>query len=278
MLRHYYSIVFEGKQDLEKQLPRKHFSLVKPNMVPRLYFPHALHTGQQLDPGKEVRRYLLKTLRLTPCAPLVLFNGQDPGEWQGSLTDTPLGHIQVLAFKANQRESPLHITLVQGLSKTHAMELTVQKAVELGVARIIPLLCRRSSSNPGSGLTANRQRRLLRIAVEAAEQSGRIRVPEITPPVSWQALGEHLGPGPRWLFWEEGRHPSVNAQPDPGQALTLLVGPEGGMDDWEASFAREQLGCITLGLGPRILRAETAAMAVVAACQMLWGDLGGRGL
>lgn len=243
-------------------------------MIPRIYISHPLRVGQRLDPDKGIRRYLLHVLRLTPSAPLILFNGLDNGEWQGRLTHDS-GQIEILGFSTSRRESPLDITLVQGIAKTDAMAFTVQKAVELGVVRIIPLLCRRSRSNAGSGLTTNRQRRLRRIAEEAAEQSGRVHVPEITPPVSWQLLEEHLCSGPRWLFWEEIQNsPSLRNQADPGATVTLLVGPEGGLDTQEVCFAREHLGFITLGLGPRILRTETAALAVITACQLLWGDMG----
>lgn len=246
-------------------------------MIPRLYFAQPLHPEQRFNPGQDVCRYLLRTLRLPPGSPLILFNGEQPGEWQARLQDAS-GSIEVLNFTPNKRESPLAITLVQGISKTKAMELTIQKAVELGVHRIIPLLCRRSSSNAGSELTDNRQRRLHRIAIEAAEQCGRTSVPKILPPTNWSALGNHLCPGPRWFFWEEGEQaPRFTDLAHPGPSVSLLVGPEGGLEASEEQFAREQLGFITLNLGPRILHTATAAMTVITACQLLWGDMGGRG-
>ena len=246
-------------------------------MIPRLYFSQTLQSGQRLVPEEGIRRYLLRNLRLTAGAPLILFNGLDQGEWHGRLTSDSPSQIEILSFSAKQQESPLVITLVQGITKSSAMELIVQKAVELGVTRIIPLQCKRSSSNAGSKLTPNRQRRLHRIAVEAAEQSGRLKVPEIGFPISWQQLAEHIAPEPRLLFWEEGMDaPGLGTLSHPGNAVTLLVGPEGGLEGWEESFAREHLGFITLGLGPRILRAETAALAVITACQLYWGDMGGK--
>ncbi|MBF0462535.1 MAG: 16S rRNA (uracil(1498)-N(3))-methyltransferase [Magnetococcales bacterium] len=245
-------------------------------MIPRLYWPQPLHVGQRLSPEEAVQRYLLRTLRLAPGAPVVLFTGLEEGEWQAVLVNHASIQIEVLTFSPCQRESPLAITLVQGVSKPDAMELTIQKAVELGVFRIIPLLCRRSSSNANSELTTNRRQRLHRIAIEAAEQCGRTRVPELAMPLSWTQLGIELPPGPRWLFWEERPTQSpLRHCPPPGAAVTLLVGPEGGLDPWEESFAREQLGFVTLGLGPRILRTATAALTVVAVCQSLWGDMGG---
>ncbi|MEO5349637.1 MAG: 16S rRNA (uracil(1498)-N(3))-methyltransferase [Magnetococcus sp. YQC-3] len=224
--------------------------------------------------GETEHRYLLRTLRLQVGAPVTLFTGLDEGEWQTALSTLAPAQLEVLAFSVTRPESPLSITLVQGVAKADAMELAVQKAVELGVARIIPLLCQRSASNAGGALTDNRQRRLRRIAVEAAEQSGRIRVPEVTDPLSWKQLATHLPPGPRLLFWEQaGQQPRLPSLAEPGSTLTLLVGPEGGLEPHEESFARDGLGFVTLGMGPRILRTETAALAAVAACQLLWGDM-----
>ncbi|MEO5363286.1 MAG: 16S rRNA (uracil(1498)-N(3))-methyltransferase [Magnetococcus sp. DMHC-8] len=246
-------------------------------MIPRLYWSQPLQTGARVLPDDGMQRYLQRTLRLGPGAPVVLFTGLDGGEWHGVLTDHRPAQIEVLHFTADQRESALAITLVQGVAKPDAMELVVQKAVELGVERIIPLLCRRSASNAGGELTANRLRRLGRIAIEAAEQCGRTRVPTIGAPCSWESLTAHLPPGPRWLFWEQGRASiALRQQPHPGERLTLLVGPEGGLEAQEVSDARESLGFVTLGLGPRIVRTETAALAVIAACQVLWGDMGDR--
>ncbi len=244
-------------------------------MIPRLYWPHPLQVGQRLDPDAEWQRYLLRTLRLGPGAPMILFTGLDGGEWQAALVSQSPAQMEVLAFLPCHRESPLAITLVQGVAKPDAMELVIQKGVELGVARIIPLLCRRSASNAGGQLTANRQRRLHRIAIEAAEQSGRIRIPEILEPLPWSRLGEGLPSGPRWLFWEQSRASSaLHRLPHPGESVTVLVGPEGGLEPQEEAFAREHLGFATLGLGPRILRTETAGLVVVAACQLFWGDMG----
>lgn len=244
-------------------------------MIPRIYWPYPLHVGAELTLDDEQKRYLLRTLRLLPGAPIILFTGLEEGTWQTSLTSHTPAQIKVDSFTPCQRESPLSITLVQGVAKADAMEWAIQKAVELGITQIIPLLCRRSASNASGALTPNRQRRLHRIAIEAAEQSGRLRVPTLFPPCGWNELEQILPSGPRWLFWEEGeQHPRLRQVPHPGHTVTLLVGPEGGLESEEESFAREKLGFTTLGLGPRTLRTETAALAVITACQLLWGDIG----
>lgn len=245
------------------------------SMTPRIYWPHPLHVGAVLTLDDDQQRYLLRTLRLLPGARITLFTGMEEGIWQTTLTSQKPPQITVDTFAPCQGESPLSITLVQGVAKPEAMEWAIQKAVELGVAHMIPLLCRRSASNASGALTPNRQRRLQRIAIEAAEQSERLRVPTLSPPCTWNELEPLLPPGPRWLFWEEGiNHPRLRQCPPPGPSVTLLVGPEGGLEPQEESFAREKLGFTTLGLGPRILRTETAAIAVITACQLLWGDIG----
>ena len=260
-------------------------------MIPRLYLSQPLKKGLCIDPDEGIRRYLLRTLRLKPGATLILFNGKEHGEWQAQLKAAPLGQIEVQDYTAKQRESPLSITLVQGVAKTDAMEFTVQKSIELGVSRILFLLCHRCRSNSGSDLTPNRQRRLQRIAIEAAEQSGRLMVPNISEPLSWQQLGNHLDSGPRLLFWEENHNQSgllnqhalftqpESIQPEsiqtlPSKTITLLVGPEGGLEPDEVSFAQQHLNFSSMSLGQRILRTETAALAVITSCQLLWGDLG----
>ncbi|MEO5340612.1 MAG: 16S rRNA (uracil(1498)-N(3))-methyltransferase [Magnetococcus sp. MYC-9] len=244
-------------------------------MIPRIYWAQPLYVGLRLEPDAEVRRYLLRTLRLSPGATVTLFNGQEEGEWRATLIHPAPLQIEVSAFVHRHSDSLLPITLVQGVAKADAMEWVVQKSVELGVQRIIPLVCRRSSSNAGGDLNANRMRRLRRIAVEATEQCGRVRLPEITDPASWAELAQIVFPGPRWLFWEgDATVPCWRTMTLGREPLTILVGPEGGLEQQEVQLARERLGFASYSLGPRILRTETAAIAAIALCQTLFGDMG----
>lgn len=243
-------------------------------MIPRLYLESdtPLATGQTRPLEREPGHYLTRVLRLRPGGELRLFDGRG-GEWQATLIRTePHCLLNIGAHLPCSRESPVAITLVQGLIKPNAMELVIQKSVELGVNRILPLLARRSVDRP-----RERPDRWRRIAIEAAEQCGRDRVAEILPPTPWEALPNLLAEGPRILFWEEARHDSLTAllpASPPPTHLTLLVGPEGGFHPEEAAFAQARLGCGLAGLGPRVLRAETAALAALTAAQLLWGDLG----
>ncbi|MEO5365004.1 MAG: 16S rRNA (uracil(1498)-N(3))-methyltransferase [Magnetococcus sp. WYHC-3] len=248
-------------------------------MIPRLYHPHPLVPGQFLTLGREAGHYLARVLRLRSGEPVVLFNGRDGLDYpaiiqalEPELTlrlDTPL---------PNPAESPLTITLVHGLAKSTAMELVIQKAVELGVARILPLVCRHVVGRPDAQRDQHRRERWNRIAAEAAEQCRRARVPEILSPLPWEALPAHLAPhGPRLLCWEQndGLPPlaSLGSRWPRPEHVTLLTGPEGGFAADEVASACADLGFTAVSLGPRILRSETAAITAVTLAQVLWGDL-----
>ena len=245
-------------------------------MIPRLFSPQPLTPLGVLALDGDAHRYLTRTLRLGPGAPLVLFDSGNNGEWDARILDSgPPLRVETLRFRPLNRESPLVVTLVQAMVRSNAMEIVVQKGVELGVAAVIPLYCQRSVVRPTVRAETNKTRRWQKIAAEAAEQCGRTCVPTIHPPLSWAALGSHLPLGPRWLFWEAATaRPAWRSLPSPDAAVTLLVGPEGGLTTEEVAMARDLLGFRTLGLGPRILRTETAALTAMAACHLLWGDLG----
>ncbi|MBF0447701.1 MAG: 16S rRNA (uracil(1498)-N(3))-methyltransferase [Magnetococcales bacterium] len=247
-------------------------------MIPRLYIDCPIDKNQPvlLDEGQ--RRYLIRTLRLGIGAAVKLFSSAgEEGEWRGNLiqTDSP-ALVQVTDFTPFRKESPLQITLIQGLAKGNATELVIQKAVELGATRLIPLVSRRSVRRPPSDRKDNKVSRWQSIILEAAQQCGRVRLMQIHPPMNWNELDAHLPEGPRYLFWEEqgGEGLTLRNLPHPGSAVTLLVGPEGGLSAEEVELAQARWGFVVVGLGPRVLRTETAGLAVLSGCQVLWGDLG----
>ncbi|MBF0262276.1 MAG: 16S rRNA (uracil(1498)-N(3))-methyltransferase [Magnetococcales bacterium] len=245
-------------------------------MIPRLFVPHSPRIGEPLALDDAERHRLLRTLRLTRGDTVILFSGE-PGEWRATIVDTgPVLRVEPVAFVAAEKDSPLRVTLILGLTKSGAIELAVQKAVEAGVDRLIPLISRYGVCRPDARQSDNKSRRLKRIAIEAAQQCGRTRVPELLDPVGWSELPPLLTPDPRLLFWEAAgdQGARLRALPHPGAGVTLLIGPEGGLTAEEVRLAREELGFVTVSLGPRVLRAETAAMATVVACQVLWGDMG----
>jgi 16S rRNA (uracil1498-N3)-methyltransferase len=177
------------------------------------------------------------------------------------------------------RESPCTITLAQGILKGDRMSWLVQKATELGVARIIPMETARVVARPAAGLTG-RHARWERIAREAVKQCGRVVVPMVTPPCAFAGvLREVPSQDATWIFWEGGGQPLAATASETGARarVLLLVGPEGGFTPAEVGQA-EDAGVRLVSLGPRILRAESAGLTALVLCQFLFGDLGGPAL
>ncbi|MCL6478660.1 MAG: 16S rRNA (uracil(1498)-N(3))-methyltransferase [Peptococcaceae bacterium] len=173
-------------------------------------------------------------------------------------------------------EPPVKVTLVQGLAKGEKMDLVIRKSTELGAAEIIPLICRRSVVHLEDGRAAGRQERWQRVAVEAAKQCRRARFPVVR---SQQGLADVLNDMPQgtaaFLPWEEERDRSFGQflqGENPGRVY-IFIGPEGGFDRSEVEEAVRR-GVITVTLGPRILRTETAGLACLALVMHRWGDLG----
>jgi 16S rRNA (uracil1498-N3)-methyltransferase len=176
------------------------------------------------------------------------------------------------------RESPCALTLAQAILKGDRMSWLVQKATELGVARVIPMETARVVARPASG-AAGRIERWERIAREAVKQCGRVVVPAIDCPRAFADVAREVSAhDAAWIFWEGGGLALAGvaaAAGRPASAL-LLVGPEGGFTAEEVALA-EGAGARLVSLGPRTLRAESAGVAAVALCQYLFGDLGGAG-
>lgn len=252
-------------------------------MIPRLFVPTPLKADQPVCFDAGQKRYLKKTLRLKPGAPLVLFThddedkGRNPdGEWQAELIETETGlGARLLYFQPLNIESPLEVTLVLGLAKGGVTDFIIQKAVELGAHAIIPLVSERTVRRPKADRLTHQMERWQKIILEAAEQCGRVRLPPIHTPASWEELPYLLPDAPRYLFWEEeaGKGETLNSVPHPGKAVTLMIGPEGGFSESEIQYARDEMNFTSLALGPRILRADTAGVAVLSAAQILWGDM-----
>ncbi|MBF0134172.1 MAG: 16S rRNA (uracil(1498)-N(3))-methyltransferase [Magnetococcales bacterium] len=247
-------------------------------MKPRLYINANLENDLEVILEPEHRHYLINTLRKKIGSEVLLFNGKDPeSEWEATLVETQrearlLVHRQLPVH----RESSLAVTLIAGMIKGEAMEWVIQKATELGVVCFIPLQTQRTVARIAQERWPAKERRWRKIIQEAAEQCGRVCLMQLHPPVELSQLPSLLAAGPRFLFWEQdsGSLPRLRTIPHPGAHVTLLTGSEGGLSGEEVQQAKDQLGFEVLTLGSRILRAETAALAVVTAVQTLWGDLG----
>lgn len=175
---------------------------------------------------------------------------------------------------AASRESPLAVTLVQGVSRGERMDYTVQKAVELGVARICPVLTRRGVVRLDATRAPQRLEHWRAVAVGACEQCGRNRLPDIAPPVdydAWIARLRSSGVAGTLVLLDPAAAIRLRDLPAPAGTATLLAGPEGGLTAAERAAALSA-GFVAVRLGPRVLRTETAALAALAAMQALWGD------
>jgi len=243
--------------------------------VPRLHVDEPVTAGAELRLPEGAARHLRAVLRLRPGAALVVFDGRG-ASYQAQLLAAARGEVRVRVGEplAEDVEAPLAVTLALGISRGERMDLAIQKAVELGVAAIQPLLTERSVVRLDGARAARRRAHWQGVAVSACEQCGRNRVPPLAPIAP---LGDWLaapaGPGLR-LMPDPRARTGLDALPGAGNApLTLLVGPEGGLAPAERGLAAER-GFTAVRLGPRVLRTETAVIAALAAVMTLWGDLG----
>jgi len=241
--------------------------------LPRLFSPLPVVPNALLCLGDERAHYAGRVLRLRAGDELVVFDGTG-GEFGATIERVSRRELQLATGGRRDRdaESPLSIRLVQGLAKGEKMDLIVQKATELGVARISPVLTDFSVVRLDAARAARKREHWQKVAQSACEQCGRNRVPEIDAPVSLVAwFGDHAASGTDCLILRPGAADKLSARAPATGALTLLIGPEGGFS--EAEYGRaEAAGLRAVGLGPRILRTETAAVAALSVAQALWGD------
>jgi 16S rRNA (uracil1498-N3)-methyltransferase len=253
--------------------------------------PLAAGTELQLPPAASA--HLLRVLRLREGAALVLFNGRG-GEYPGRLLagERNLARVALGEHRAVERESPLAVTLLQGIARGERMDLIIQKATELGAAGIAPLSCEFSVVRLEEAAVAKKRERWQSVAVSACEQSGRNRVPPVHPIMGLEDACIELAPGPGGLrlmlvpdapeslasacaaaFGPASAGPASASPASASLAsVQLLVGPEGGLSGREVLLA-QRAGYIACRLGPRVLRTETAPLAALAVLQALAGDL-----
>ncbi|TDM05896.1 MAG: 16S rRNA (uracil(1498)-N(3))-methyltransferase [Ideonella sp. MAG2] len=245
-------------------------------MPPRLYLDAPLHSGADLTLPPEASRHV-QVLRLQPGDALTLFNGQG-GEWAASVTRMGRQEVdvRVQTHHACQTELPRAVTLALGMPANERMDTLVEKATELGAMAVQPLHTARSVLRLQGERAERRRSHWQGVAQAAAEQSGRSAVPRIAPV---QNLGDWLAAlsptatnGARLLlsFAADARPLSAWAGRLP-PAITVLSGPEGGLDAKEEALALAR-GFVPLSLGPRVLRADTAPLATLAGLAVLLAD------
>ena len=246
--------------------------------IKRLFVEHPLAAGARLVLDGDAAHYLGRVLRARPGDPLTVFNG-DGAEYAATVHDLARGSVtlDVSTTIDAMAEPPVAITLLQALSRNEKMDVAIQKAVELGAAEIRPVAVERSVMRLDDERAARRAAHWRQVAVHAAQQCGRAIVPAVHAPVP---LDDVLAAG--------GLGFGIVADPDAGQTLattlagaprerariSLLVGPEGGLTAQEIAAAAAA-GMRPSRAGPRVLRTETAAVALLAILQWHFGDFGG---
>ncbi|MDY0011605.1 MAG: 16S rRNA (uracil(1498)-N(3))-methyltransferase [Rhodocyclaceae bacterium] len=240
-------------------------------MISRFFCPLPAAPEGEVALPREVAHHAERVLRLVVGDELVLFGG-DGAEYAARLVS--LGReprAEILARRAPERESPLAVTLVQALASGDKMDWVVQKAVELGAVAVAPVAAERSVLKLAGERADKRQAHWRQVAVSACEQCGRNRVPEILPVRTLTAcLAEPAGNALR-LMLDPAAPGGLGDLGRPTGPVHILIGPEGGWSPAELAAAR-QAGVRGVRLGPRVLRTETAGLAMLAALQALWGD------
>lgn len=235
----------------------------------RLYVTHDLTAGAALALDKDQAHYVSTVMRRAPGDRLLLFNGRD-GEWRGEITAVEKRSVslQVIEQTRLQVAEP-DVWLVFAPIKRARLDFIAQKATELGASVLQPIFTRRTIVDrvKGERMAAN--------AVEAAEQCERLTVPVCNEPLTLQALLADWPSDRRILFCDEaldGKPAHEALQGQQKGPWAIFIGPEGGFDDTERDLIKSQPGTLTVSLGPRLLRADTAAMAALTLFQSALGD------
>jgi 16S rRNA (uracil1498-N3)-methyltransferase len=243
-------------------------------MIPRLYVTEHLQKSARFTADERAAHYLLNVLRRGSGDPLLLFNGRD-GEYRARIAEAAKRRLVLEALEQTRaQETEPDLWLCFAPLKKDAVDFLVEKGTELGVTRFQPVLTAHSASNRIN------QTRLTAVATEAAEQSERLTVPEVLEPISLEALR---------TGWSKDRHLLICAEAGAAKPMAralndltsdvrlsnqfaVLIGPEGGFQEDELDRLKKLPFVTAVGLGPRILRAETAALAALAVFQAILGD------
>lgn len=250
-------------------MPRYDFS------AQRVFVEERLEAGARLAPSRDRLNYLLNVLRLREGDGVLLFNGRD-GEWKAALEDVSRRKATLVAHvRTREQDRPFDLEFCFAPLKRARLDYMAQKVTEMGVARLLPVVTHRTQAQRVN------LARLRANAVEAAEQCGILSVPQVGEETDLRKFLERLAPARLLVFCDEDAETE-----DPVAALraasarssgsvvgvSLLIGPEGGFDDAERSAILRLANVVRLSLGPRILRADTAAVAALALIQAVIGD------
>mgnify|MGYP006271780453 CR=1 FL=1 len=240
--------------------------------ISRIYIKDILTSGQELNLEGERAHYLKTVLRVKKGYQVTLFNGSG---LDFSATVLALGRDSVTfelgASSIISKESALHTHLALGITRGEKMDFTIQKAVELGVSKITPLLTKNAVVRLDHERRDIKKGHWERVMISACEQSGRSKLPIIEEPTEFSGwIAEQSGL--KLLLDPLAQSGFGNIKPQQDQGVLFLTGPEGGLAPEERDWGVES-GFIPVKVGPRTLRAETAGLVAVASAQLLWGDL-----
>ncbi len=241
--------------------------------VPRLYVEAELSQQARLVLPEDTAHHAARVLRLREGEPIAVFNGLG-GEYAARLSKIGQRGVEVEIgeHSALERESPLAVTLVQAVSSGEKMDFTIQKAIELGVATIQPVLTVKSVVRLSAEREAKKLAHWKRVAIAACEQCGRNRVPEVRNAISVGSYcGAPIEASLRLLLSPDGKTGLRDMQQQIGRSVVIAAGPEAGFSDDEEQLL-QRAGFVPVRLGRRILRTETAALAALAALNALAGD------
>ena len=239
--------------------------------APRFFVDRSLSSasvGAEIALPDDVAHHALRVLRLDPGDAIALFDGTG-GEYAATITRAGKRDVwaRIQRFDDVQRESPIAVTLAQAIVAADAMDAIVRHAVELGAADVQPLITERSARFPSGAHGDKRLAHWRQVAVSACEQCGRNRVPQVQDPLP---LGAWLARARAGIVFDVAATAALSKLPALAR-LDVLVGPEGGLTDLEVAQAT-RAGLHAVRLGPRILRADTAALTALGAVNLLWGD------
>lgn len=238
---------------------------------PRFFFPELPRAAVEVTLPDTVFRHAVQVLRLKSGSPIRLFDGHGY-ECEATLVDVQRREAVARLEQPLETatESSLSITLMQGISRGERMDFAIQKAVELGVTRIMPVVTERCNVPMDATRADKRQAHWQGVIISACEQSGRSVLPELMPVTPWT---EALSVSAACKIVLSPEATQTVRQLQPASELALLIGPEGGLTEQEVMQAIEY-DFNAIQFGPRILRTETASAAALAVLQSMWGDLG----
>jgi len=239
----------------------------------RIFCEGPLTTGAEIALPSAGAYHVARVLRMREGAPLRVFDGTG-SEFQAEIVrvEGDAVTVQLAAHAQSAAESPLRITLVQGVSRSERMDWTLQKATELGVSAIAPVLTARSVVRLDDKQAEKKQAHWRAIVIGACEQCGRSKIPAVSPPVALRDYFTKVRKEGMRLVLSPSAPGSLAGIASLPSKVDLLIGPEGGLDDDELAAA-QKAGFMPVRLGPRVLRTETAAVVALSVLQALWGDL-----